>query len=41
VQLKPGTLAAHLYDNARSIRQRFPTPYEVDPRYIAQLEEQA
>src|SRR3954447_6930912 len=38
VDIKPGTLAARLYDNARRIRLRFRHRYEVDPRYIPTLE---
>ena len=40
VEIKPGTLAAKLFDNARSIRLRFRHRYEVDPRYVTLLEEQ-
>jgi len=39
VELKPGTLAAKLFDNASTIRLRFRHRYEVDPKYIATLEE--
>jgi CTP synthase len=39
IDLKPGTLAAKLFDNARTIRLRFRHRYEVDPRYVATLEE--
>jgi CTP synthase len=39
VIIKPGTLAAELFDNAGSIRLRFRHRYEVDPQYIAMLEE--
>jgi CTP synthase len=39
VELKPGTLAAKLFDNARTIRLRFRHRYEVDPKYIPTLEE--
>jgi len=39
VQLKPGTLAAKLFDNAAQIRLRFRHRYEVDPKYIPTLEE--
>jgi CTP synthase len=39
VELKPGTLAARLFDNARTIRLRFRHRYEVDPKYIATLQE--
>ncbi|HYE18547.1 MAG TPA: hypothetical protein VEA69_08885, partial [Tepidisphaeraceae bacterium] len=38
VEVKAGTLAAKLFDNARKIRLRFRHRYEVDPKYIAQLE---
>jgi CTP synthase len=38
VEIKPGTLAARLFDGARAARLRFRHRYEVDPRYIAQLE---
>jgi CTP synthase len=40
IDLKPGTLAAKLFDNARTVRLRFRHRYEVDPRYVATLEEQ-
>ena len=39
IELKPGTMAAKLFDNARNIRLRFRHRYEVDPRYIRTLEE--
>ncbi|MDB5295516.1 MAG: pyrG [Phycisphaerales bacterium] len=39
VELKPGTLAAKLYDNARMVRLRFRHRYEVDPKYIKLLED--
>ncbi|HEX3358888.1 MAG TPA: CTP synthase [Tepidisphaeraceae bacterium] len=39
VDVTPGTLAARLFDNARRIRLRFRHRYEVDPRYIATLEQ--
>ena len=39
VELKPGTLAAKLFDNAATIRLRFRHRYEVDPKYIKTLEE--
>jgi CTP synthase len=39
VDLKPGTLAAKLFDNARITRLRFRHRYEVDPKYITTLEE--
>lgn len=38
VEVKPGTLAARLFDDATQIRLRFRHRYEVDPRYVAQLE---
>ncbi|MBX3394843.1 MAG: CTP synthase (glutamine hydrolyzing) [Phycisphaerae bacterium] len=38
VILRPGTLAARLYNNTPETRLRFRHRYEVDPRYIAQLE---
>ncbi|MCS7033987.1 MAG: CTP synthase [Phycisphaerae bacterium] len=39
VELKPGTLASALFDNATTVRLRFRHRYEVDPRYIPQLEQ--
>jgi len=39
VEIKPGTLAAQLFDNAKQIRLRFRHRYEVDPRYVNLLEE--
>lgn len=39
IDLKPGTMASKLFDNASRIRLRFRHRYEVDPRYIATLEE--
>jgi len=39
VELKPGTLAARLFDNARTVRLRFRHRYEVDPKYVPTLEE--
>ena len=39
IELKPGTLAAKLFDNATRIRLRFRHRYEVDPKYIPTLEE--
>jgi CTP synthase len=39
VEIKPGTLAAKLFDNAAQIRLRFRHRYEVDPKYIPVLEE--
>jgi len=38
ITLKPGTLAAKLYDNATTTRLRFRHRYEVDPQYVAMLE---
>ena len=38
VIVKPGTLAAKLFNNAQQIRLRFRHRYEVDPKYIDQLE---
>ena len=38
VEIKPGTLAARLFDNAAKIRLRFRHRYEVDPRYVPTLE---
>ncbi len=39
VELKPGTIAAKLFNDAKSIRLRFRHRYEVDPRFIPTLEE--
>lgn len=39
VDVKPGTLAAALFGNAERVRLRFRHRYEVDPRYVPQLEE--
>src|SRR6185369_15528209 len=39
VEVKPGTLAAKLFDGATRIRLRFRHRYEVDPKYIPTLEE--
>jgi CTP synthase len=39
VDLKAGSLASKLYDNATRIRLRFRHRYEVDPKYISSLEE--
>lgn len=39
VELKPGTQVYKMYDNASRIRLRFRHRYEVDPKYIDQLEE--
>lgn len=38
VVVKPGTLAAELFNNAARVRLRFRHRYEVDPRYIDVLE---
>ncbi|MCE5326748.1 MAG: CTP synthase [Planctomycetaceae bacterium] len=38
VEITPGTIAAGLYGNAKRIRQRFRHRYEVDPKYIDQIE---
>jgi CTP synthase len=38
VQLKSGTIAAELFNNAKTARLRFRHRYEVDPRYIETLE---
>jgi CTP synthase len=39
VEIKPATLAARLYDDARTVRLRFRHRYEVDPKYIPTLEQ--
>ena len=39
IDVKPGTLAAKLFDDATSIHLRFRHRYEVDPRFIPILEE--
>jgi CTP synthase len=39
IELKPGTIASELFDNARSVRLRFRHRYEVDPQYVPLLEE--
>jgi CTP synthase len=39
IDIKPGTLASKLFDNATRIRLRFRHRYEVDPKYIDSLEE--
>jgi CTP synthase len=39
VEVKPNTLAARLFDNARRIRLRFRHRYEVDPKFIPTLEQ--
>jgi CTP synthase len=38
VQLTPGSLASYLYDGKTMIRERFRHRYEVDPKFIDQLE---
>jgi CTP synthase len=38
MQIKPDTLASRLFNGAREIRMRFRHRYEVDPKYIDQLE---
>jgi len=38
VELRPGTRVSQLFDNATRIRLRFRHRYEVDPKYIEQLE---
>src|SRR4051812_28448757 len=39
VEVKPNTIAAKLFDNARRIRLRFRHRYEVDPKFIGTLEQ--
>jgi CTP synthase len=39
VLIKPGTLAARLFKDAQTTRLRFRHRYEVDPKYVPQLEE--
>jgi CTP synthase len=39
VEVKPGTIAARLFDSAKQIRLRFRHRYEVDPKYVDMLEE--
>ncbi|HOF18528.1 MAG TPA: CTP synthase (glutamine hydrolyzing), partial [Phycisphaerae bacterium] len=39
VEIRPGTLAAELFGGAKKIRQRFRHRFEVDPQYIASLEQ--
>jgi CTP synthase len=39
VDIKPGTLAAKLFDNSNRIRLRFRHRYEVDPKFIPALED--
>ena len=38
VQVKSGTLAAQIFNNAPEVRMRFRHRYEVDPAYIERLE---
>jgi len=38
VEIRPGTLAAELFNGAKNIRQRFRHRFEVDPQYIEALE---
>jgi CTP synthase len=38
IELKPDTIASKLFGQAASVRMRFRHRYEVDPRYIEQLE---
>ena len=38
IEVKPGTLAAKLFNGAREVRMRFRHRYEVDPRYIETIE---
>ncbi|MFA5252155.1 MAG: CTP synthase, partial [Phycisphaerae bacterium] len=38
IELKPNTAASKLFSQAASVRMRFRHRYEVDPRYIEQLE---
>jgi CTP synthase len=38
IELKPGTVASKLFGQTASVRMRFRHRYEVDPRYIEQLE---
>jgi CTP synthase len=38
IELKPNTLASKLFGEVASVRMRFRHRYEVDPRYIEQLE---
>ncbi|MEX0775350.1 MAG: CTP synthase [Phycisphaeraceae bacterium] len=39
VKIQPDTLAAYLFEDKASVRQRFRHRYEVDPRYVEQLEQ--
>ncbi|MFQ6048024.1 MAG: CTP synthase [Phycisphaerae bacterium] len=38
IAIRPGTLAARLFNNASEVRMRFRHRYEVDPRYIETLQ---
>jgi CTP synthase len=38
VEIKAGTLAARMFNNAPEVRMRFRHRYEVDPKYIERLE---
>ena len=38
VEIRPGTLASRLFDNAATTRLRFRHRYEVDPKYVDRLE---
>ena len=38
VEIKPGTFAARLFNNAKTVHLRFRHRYEVDPRYVEILE---
>ncbi|MGN6725400.1 MAG: CTP synthase [Tepidisphaeraceae bacterium] len=38
IELKPGSMVSRLFDNAHHAKLRFRHRYEVDPKYIAQLE---
>mgnify|MGYP001338008191 FL=1 len=39
IDVTPGTLAAELFKNAKRVRMRFRHRYEVDPKYVPQLEQ--
>ena len=39
VEIKPGTLAAELFDGASVIRERFRHRFEADPQYVETLEQ--
>ncbi len=39
IDVAPGTLAAELFKNAKRVRMRFRHRYEVDPKYVPQLEQ--